>query len=65
MAPVKAEDPMQKTPDKEQTFLQNEGESEKCKDKARDHNLELLPVKLPGGVEGFINPKTGAKGFKI
>ena len=55
----------QKEPDKEQKSFQKEGESADCKDKASEPNLALLSVKLPGGVEGFINPKTGAKSFKI
>ena len=67
MVTVKPENPTQKVPEKGQK-TQNEGESNVRKEpqpngKVSKYNPMLPPVMLPGGVEAFIDPKTGAKRF--
>jgi hypothetical protein len=42
--------------------LSKEGE---LKAKVSKYNPNLPPILLPGGLEAFINPETGAKGFEI
>jgi hypothetical protein len=42
--------------------LSKEGE---LKARVSKYNPNLPPIMLPGGVEAFLNPETGAKGFEI
>ena len=43
----------------------NLGKEEERKNKVSKYNPLLPPIMLPGGVEAFINPETGGKGFEI
>ena len=70
IAPPKSVNPTQKVPDKEQKAIQNGDESNVRKEpqlqgKVSKYNPNLTPIMLPGGVEAFIDPETGGKGFEI